>query len=100
VAQESAVRLSGTIRDALAAGDRWLVVDFEGVDYISSAGLVALEAVGVRVREAGGAMILSGIDGPVRTTFQLAAAIDRFTVEMSSDDAVRRLAPNHRSPVS
>jgi stage II sporulation protein AA (anti-sigma F factor antagonist) len=100
VAQASAVQLSGTIAEALAAGDRRLVVDFEGVDYISSAGLVALEAVAVRVREAGGVMILSGIDGPVRTTFQLAAVMNHFAVEASSDDAVRRLAANHPSQVS
>ena len=92
VAQESAVQLSGAIGEALAAGDRRLVVDFEGVDYISSAGLEALAAAAVRVGESRGVMILSGIDGPVRTTFQLAAVIDRFTVEASSDDAVRRLA--------
>lgn len=95
VAKESAMQLSGAIGEALAAGDRRLVVDFEGVDYISSAGLIALEAAAVRVREASGAMILSGIDGPVRTTFQLAAVIDRFAIEASSDDAVRRLATNH-----
>jgi anti-anti-sigma factor len=95
VAKESATQLSGAIGEALAAGDRRLVVDFEGVDYISSAGLIALEAAAVRVREASGAMILSGIDGPVRTTFQLAAVIDRFAIEASSDDAVRRLATNH-----
>jgi anti-anti-sigma factor len=94
VAQESAGRLSGAIGKALTAGDRRLVVDFEGVDYISSAGLVALEAVAVRVREAGGAMILSGIDGPIRTTFQLAALMDGFATEVSTDDAVRRLAAN------
>jgi len=57
---------------------------------------VALESAAVRVREAGGAVILSGIDGPVRTTFQLAAVIDRFAVEASRDDAVRRLAESHQ----
>ena len=97
VPQESAAQLSGAIGDALAAGDRRLVVDFEGVDYISSAGLSALEAAAVRVREASGALILSGIDGPVRTTFQLAAVIDRFAIEASSDDAVRRLSANQPS---
>jgi anti-anti-sigma factor len=97
VAQESAVQVSRAIGEALAAGDRRLVVDFEGVDYISSGGLLALDAVAVRVREAGGAMVLSGIDGPVRTTFQLAAVIDRFAVAASSDDAVRRLATSHQS---
>jgi anti-anti-sigma factor len=86
------MQLSGAVGDALATGDRRLVVDFEGVDYISSAGLIALEATAVRVREASGAMILSGIDGPVRTTLQLASMIDRFAIEASSDDAVRRLA--------
>jgi anti-anti-sigma factor len=97
VAQESVGQLSGAIGEALSAGDRRLVVDFEGVDYISSSGLLALESAAVRVREAGGAVILCGIDGPVRTTFQLAAVIDRFAVEASRDVAIRHLAASHQS---
>jgi len=92
VAQESASQLSNAIAGAVSGGDRRLVVDFQGVDYISSGGLLALESAVVRIQEAGGAMILSGIDGPVRTTLQLAALIDRFTVEPARDDAIRRLA--------
>jgi anti-anti-sigma factor len=95
VSQESARQLSDAIAEALSVGDRRLVVDFEAVDYISSGGLVALESATLRVREAGGQLILSRIDGPVRTTFQLAAAIDHFAVEASVDDAIRRLATNH-----
>lgn len=94
VAQESAGQLSKAIGDAVSAGDRRLVVDFQGVDYISSGGLLALESAALRVQEAGGTLILSGIDGPVRTTFQLAALVDRFTVEPAKDDAIRRLASN------
>jgi len=92
VAQESASQLSNAIAGAIAGADRRLVVDFQGVDYISSGGLLALESAVVGVQEAGGTMILSGIDGPVRTTLQLAALIDRFTVEPARDDAIRRLA--------
>jgi len=92
VAQGSAGQLSRAIEEAVSSGGRRLVVDFQGVDYISSGGLVALESAALRVREAGGTFIVTGIDGPVRTTFQLAAWIDRFTVETSRDDAIRRLA--------
>jgi anti-anti-sigma factor len=91
VAQESAAQLSKAIGDAVSAGERRLVVDFQGVDYISSGGLLALESAARRVEEAGGTLILSGIEGPVRTTFQLAALVDRFTVEPARDDAIRRL---------
>jgi anti-anti-sigma factor len=94
VAQESAGQLTKAISDAVSAGDRRLVVDFRGVDYISSGGLLALESAALRVQEAGGTLILTGIDGPVRTTFQLAALIDRFTVESAGDDAIRRLSSN------
>jgi len=91
VAQESAGRLAKAIEDALSRGDRRLVVDFEGVDYISSGGLEALESAALGFQKSGGTLILSGIEGPVRTTFQLGAVLDRFTVEASRDDAVRRL---------
>jgi anti-anti-sigma factor len=92
VAQESAAHLSKALGDALSRGDRRLIVDFEGVDYISSRGLEALESALLGFQKSGGTLILSGIDGPVRTTFQLAALLDRFTVEASRDDAIRRLA--------
>jgi anti-anti-sigma factor len=92
VAQESAVHLSKAIGEAVSKGDRRLVVDFEAVDYISSGGLRALESAVLGFQKAGGTLILTGIDGPVRTTFQLAALLDRFTVETSRDDAVRRLS--------
>jgi anti-anti-sigma factor len=92
VAQESAGQLSKTIADGVSRGDRRLVMDFEGVDYISSGGLQALESAALEFQKAGGTLILSGIDGPLRTTFQLAAVLDRFTVEASRDDAIRRLS--------
>ena len=92
VAQESAGQLSKIIGDVLSRGDQRLVVDFEGVDYISSGGLEALESAALGAQQAGGTLILSGIDGPVRTTLQLAAVLDRFTVEASRGDAIRRLS--------
>jgi anti-anti-sigma factor len=92
VAQKSVAHLSKAIGDALSRGDRRLIVDFESVDYISSRGLEALESALLGFQKLGGTLILSGIDGPVRTTFQLAALLDRFTVEASRDDAVRRLS--------
>jgi anti-sigma B factor antagonist len=92
VAQESSGQLAKAISEAASSGDRRLVVDFEGVDYISSRGLQALDSAALGFQKSGGTLILSGIDGPVRTTFQLAALLERFTVEPSRDDAVRRLS--------
>jgi len=92
VAQASAGQLSAAIREAAPRGDERLILDFEGVDYISSAGLLALESSATRVGEAGGALVLSGIDSPLLTTFRLANVLDRFTVETSKADAIRHLA--------
>jgi anti-sigma B factor antagonist len=92
VARESAATLSKAINDRLAARETRLVLDFAGVDYISSAGLSALQA-GVKAFQAsGGTVMLSGIDGPLGTTFRLAALSDGFIIEGSPASAVARFA--------
>jgi len=77
---------------ALSGGARAVLVDLTKVDYISIAGLLALDAVAGRVQRAGGELVLCGLVEPVRLAFDLAGLLAHFTVEPSRDLALTRLA--------
>jgi anti-anti-sigma factor len=65
-------RLAALLTDAIAAGNRRILLDLKGVDYISSAGVIALEAAAARLRTDRGELTLSGVTPPVRLALELA----------------------------
>jgi anti-anti-sigma factor len=69
-----------------------LVLDFAGVDYISSAGLRVLLTLAKRVRDARGALALCALGDGVRQVFELAGFLPLFSIEGSRDAAVRAVA--------
>jgi anti-anti-sigma factor len=76
----------------LAAGERLIVVDFAGVDYISSAGLRVMLLLARRLRDAGGRLGLCGMGDAVRQVFQLAGFLPLFVVLDTREAIVRELA--------
>jgi anti-anti-sigma factor len=88
----SSANLIEAIVGAIDSGDRRLLIDLTGVDYISSAGLLALDAASGRMHVAGGAMTLCGLSEPVRLAFELSGLLPHFSVEPSRDIAVAKLA--------
>jgi anti-anti-sigma factor len=76
---------------AISEGERRLVVDLSGVDYASSAGLLALDAIAGRTYVAGGTLVLCGLTEPVRWVMDLAGLLPQFTIEHSAADALTKL---------
>ena len=77
----------------LAAASPRVVVDFSGVDYISSAGLRVLLVAARRVQAAGGGRLaLCALGEPVRQVFQLAGFLPLFTIRDSREAAVAQIA--------
>ncbi len=89
---------SGDLIEALIAavngGARLVIVDLAAVDYVSSAGLLALDAVSGRVQAAGGELVLCGLVEPVRLAFDLAGLLPHFAITPSRDLALAQLAGN------
>jgi anti-anti-sigma factor len=87
---------SGAVEQALRqivdGGARDLVVDFAGVDYISSAGLRVFLLLAKRMRDLQGRVVLCAMPEPVRQVFRLAGFMPLFLVEPSRDAALARLA--------
>jgi anti-anti-sigma factor len=86
---------SGTLVDALSqeirAGHLRLLVDLAGVDYVSSAGLGALQDIAQRLHESGGELILCALSEPVRLVFDLAGLLPAFAIEPSRAAGLARL---------
>lgn len=79
------------VRLSAAAGALSVVVDFEGVEYISSAGLRVLLSMAKRVREKRGALALCSLPDGVRQVFELAGFLPLFAIQPSRDRAVQAL---------
>ena len=68
-----------------------LVVDMEGVEYISSAGLRVLLRLAKKAKEQSGRVVLSSLGPAVRQVFELAGFLALFEVEASRELALARL---------
>ena len=88
----SAVRFDAAVTGAVARGDVRLVVDMDGVDYISSAGLRALAAAEGRCAEARGALLLCGLTDPVRIALDLAGLLPELAIVPTRAQAIARIA--------
>jgi stage II sporulation protein AA (anti-sigma F factor antagonist) len=75
----------------LDAGERRLVVDLAGVEYISSAGLRVLLMAAKRLREPPAALVLCGMGPGVRTVLELAGFLPLFAIEPAREQALARL---------
>jgi len=84
--------LDGRLTPLLAVARPRIVVDFSGVDYISSAGLRILLVAARRVQQAGGGLALCGMGDSVRQVFQLAGFVPLFTIRETRAEAVTQIA--------
>ena len=79
-----------TLDGILANGARKVVIDFSGVDYISSAGLRVMLATAKRLR-AGGALRLFGLNDTVREVFDISGFSTILAVFATEADALKGL---------
>ncbi len=72
------------VRELIGGGDSRFVIDLEGLDYISSAGLRVLLVMAKLVEEKGGTVCLAGVQGNVRSVFDMS----RFNAIFRMEDTV------------
>ena len=97
------VPLQGQINSANAAaieaqvlalvdgGTKNLILDFAGLDYISSAGLRMVLVVAKRLKQAGGKLVIYGMQPHVREVFDISGFMAILNVVATRDDAVAQL---------
>ena len=87
----SADALKAALELAIGRDDRGMVLDFAQVDYVSSAGLTAIDAAAARLAEVRGILVLCAVTEPVRIALDLAGLLPRLVIEPSLDRAVARI---------
>lgn len=78
---------------AVNEGHRTILVDLEQVDYMSSRGLMAVDALAGRVRLAGGNLVLCAACDPVRLVLEFGGVLADVPLEPSRESALERLRP-------
>jgi len=74
-----------------AAGEKAIVIDMGGVEYISSAGLRVMLSLAKRTREIKGSLALCALGESVRQVFALAGFLPLFTITATRAEAVERV---------
>lgn len=81
-----------TIRELIDGGNCHFVVDFEKLDYISSAGLRALLLMAKLLKEKNGKVCFANVKGNVRSVFDMSGFTTLFKLENSVPEALAQLA--------
>jgi len=79
------------IRELIDSVNNYFVVDFEQLDYISSAGLRALLLMAKLLKEKGGKVCLANVKGNVRSVFDMSGFTTIFKMEDSIATALAAL---------
>lgn len=77
-----------SINSVIAAGESLIILDFKGVDYISSAGLRVILAKAKALKGKGGKLVMSGVKGTVKDVFDISGFGSIFSMYESADAAV------------
>ena len=80
-----------SIRALIDEGNGDFVVDFEQLDYISSAGLRALLLMAKLLKEKGGQVCFASVKGNVRSVFDMSGFTGLFRIEDSVAEALAAL---------
>jgi anti-anti-sigma factor len=91
VSNATAAALADAIAAAARGAPRGVVIDFSEVDYVSSAGVRALEAGAAALHDDGRKLVVCGVREIIAPTFALAGSIAHLAVEPSRERAVARL---------
>jgi anti-anti-sigma factor len=70
----------------IEGGAKKIIIDFKGLDYISSSGLRAILNVRSRAQKDGGRLVLAGLKDKVLEVFRVSKLLGIFEVVAASED--------------
>ena len=91
IGQASAPALAAAVTASLERSNPLTVIDFEHVDYVSSAGLAVMTNAVELASARSGRLALASLCEPVRITFDLAGLLADLQVESSRAEAIARV---------
>lgn len=90
VGAASAAELTAAVADSLSRPNPLIVIDFELVDYISSAGLRVIQEAAAASTGRSGALVLAALCEPLRIVLELGGVLEALQVEPTRTSAIER----------
>lgn len=81
-------QVENQLQEWLNAGERWLIGDVDGLDFISSIGLRVLLTMSNQLHERSGRLILSGLSASIRDVFNATGVSAQITIVTSKEEAL------------
>ncbi len=78
-------------QEMITAADNSIIIDLQGVEYISSAGLRSILSVGKKVRSDGGNLAFCNLKGMVREVFEISGFSSIFTIHDTLEQALEAI---------
>jgi anti-anti-sigma factor len=75
----------------MAGGDSTLVLNFNGLEYISSAGLRSILSTAKQLKAKDGKMLFAGLQGPVKDVFKISGFGSIFKIFDTEEEALRQI---------
>jgi anti-anti-sigma factor len=75
----------------MAGGEYTLVLDFIGLEYISSAGLRSILSMAKQLKAKDGKMLFAGLQGPVKDVFKISGFGSIFKIFDTEEEALRQI---------
>ena len=88
----SAPQYETSVNQLINAGDTVIVIDFDGLEYISSAGLRALLVTAKLLKGKGGQLRFAHIKGTVREVFEISGFCSIFQIDESVADSLAKIS--------
>jgi len=87
----SSPELEKKITELINKGQKFLLVNFDGLDYISSAGLRSILAGAKLAKSKQGEIFITGLKGPVEEVFRLTGFQSVFKIFASEEEAFKHI---------
>ncbi len=88
----TAPQYESSVNELITGGDTIIVVDFDGLDYISSAGLRGLLVTAKLLKAKGGQLRFANVKGTVREVFDISGFGSIFQMDDSVAESLAKLA--------
>ncbi len=75
----------------MAGGDSTLVLNFSGLEYISSAGLRSILSTAKQLKTKDGKMLFAALQGPVKDVFKISGFGSIFKIFDTEEEALRQI---------
>lgn len=83
--------LEKDLLEALSGGEKELLMDLSGLQYISSAGLRTLLVIAKKLKAGQGEILFAGLKGPVEEVFKISGFYSIFKIFDSPETALSRI---------